>query len=76
MSKEKRWTQQVAGKSLRLGMNLTGSVEPLNFVNKFNLEAVNSFCAARAGQPTAAFDPWQGQFGLKLSLVGRFAGSP
>jgi len=47
-------------------MSLSGSVDFLNFVNKFNVEAVNSFFA-QAGQPTAAFDPRQVQLGLKLS---------
>lgn len=47
-------------------LSLSGSVDFLNFVNKFNVEAVNSFFA-QAGQPTAAFDPRQVQIGLKLS---------
>ncbi|MGA2858758.1 MAG: hypothetical protein ABSE40_17955 [Candidatus Sulfotelmatobacter sp.] len=47
-------------------LNLLGSVDFLNFVNKFDVEAVNSFFA-QAGQPTAAFDPRQVQLGLKLS---------
>lgn len=47
-------------------MHLSGSVDVLNFVNKFDVEAVNSFFA-QAGQPTAAFDPQQVQLGLKLS---------
>jgi hypothetical protein len=47
-------------------MNLTGTMDILNFVNKFNTEAVNTFFA-QAGQPTAAFDPRQLQFGLKLN---------
>jgi carboxypeptidase family protein/TonB-dependent receptor-like protein len=47
-------------------MNLSGSVDLLNFVNKFNVEAVNSYFA-QAGRATAAFDPRQVQLGLKLS---------
>jgi hypothetical protein len=55
-------------RSVNLGerMHLSGSVDFLNFVNKFNVEAVNTFYA-QAGQPTAAFDPRQVQLGLKLS---------
>ena len=55
-------------RSINLGerMHLAGSVDILNFVNKFNVEAVNTFFA-QAGQPTAAFDPRQVQLGLKLS---------
>ena len=47
-------------------MNLTGTMDVLNFVNKFNTEAVNTFFT-QAGRPTAAFDPRQIQFGLKLT---------
>ena len=47
-------------------LHLSGSVDILNFVNRFNVEAVNTFYA-QAGQPTAAFDPRQVQLGLKLS---------
>jgi hypothetical protein len=36
-----------------------------NLVNKFNVEAVNTFFT-QAGQPTAAYDPRQFQLGLKL----------
>ncbi|HYA47956.1 MAG TPA: TonB-dependent receptor [archaeon] len=55
-------------RSLKVGerMHLSGSVDVLNFVNKFNVEAVNTFFA-QAGRPTAAFDPRQVQLGLKLS---------
>ncbi len=37
-----------------------------NIVNKFNVQAVNTFFT-QAGQPTAAYDPRQIQLGLKLS---------
>jgi hypothetical protein len=47
-------------------MHLSGSVDILNFVNKFNVQAVNTYFT-QAGQPTAAFDPRQIQFGLRLS---------
>ena len=47
-------------------IHLLGSVDLLNFVNKFNVEAVNTFYT-QAGQPTAAFDPRQVQLGMKLS---------
>lgn len=55
-------------RNINLGerFHLIGSVDLLNFVNKFNVEAVNNFYA-QAGQPTAAFDPRQVQLGLKLS---------
>ena len=55
-------------RSVNLGerIHLSGSVDILNFVNKFNVQAVNTFYA-QAGQPTAAFDPRQVQLGLKLS---------
>jgi len=46
--------------------HLSASMDVLNFVNKFNVQAVNTFFA-QAGQPTAAFDPRQVQLGLKLS---------
>jgi hypothetical protein len=55
-------------RSIRIGerMHLAGSVDILNFVNKFNVQAVNTYFA-QAGRPTAAFDPRQVQLGLKLS---------
>jgi hypothetical protein len=46
-------------------MNLTGSVDMFNLINKFNVQAVNTFFT-EAGQPTAAYDPRQFQLGLKL----------
>jgi carboxypeptidase family protein len=55
-------------RSIRIGerMHLAGSVDILNFVNKFNVQAVKTYFA-QAGRPTAAFDPRQVQLGLKLS---------
>jgi hypothetical protein len=47
-------------------MLLTGSADMFNVINKFHVEAVNSFFT-QAGQPTAAYDPRQVQLGLKLS---------
>ncbi|HME35801.1 MAG TPA: TonB-dependent receptor [Candidatus Sulfotelmatobacter sp.] len=46
-------------------MHLSGSVDMFNLVNKFNVEAVNTFFT-QAGRPTAAYDPRQFQLGLKL----------
>ena len=46
-------------------MHLSGSVDMFNLVNKFNVQAVNTFFT-QAGQPTAAYDPRQFQLGLKL----------
>ena len=55
-------------RALALGerMHLSGSIDVFNVVNKFNVQAVNTFFT-QAGQPTAAFDPRQIQLGLKLS---------
>ncbi|MFZ0958485.1 MAG: carboxypeptidase regulatory-like domain-containing protein, partial [Candidatus Sulfotelmatobacter sp.] len=47
-------------------LHVTGSVDMFNVVNKFNVQAVNTFFT-QAGQPTAAYDPRQAQLGLKLS---------
>ena len=46
-------------------MQLSGSVDMFNLINKFNVQAVNSFFT-QAGQPTAAYDPRQFQLGLRL----------
>jgi hypothetical protein len=46
-------------------MQLIGSVDMFNLVNKFNVQAVNTFFT-QAGQPTAAYDRRQSQVGLKL----------
>ncbi|HSM88303.1 MAG TPA: TonB-dependent receptor [Candidatus Limnocylindrales bacterium] len=45
---------------------LEGSMDAFNFINRFNVADVNSLYT-EAGQSTAAFDPRQLQFGLKLS---------
>jgi len=74
LSRNAGWMPMTVFDDLRLSrminvgerMHLSGSVDILNFVNKFNVEAVNSYFA-QAGQPTAAFDPRQVQLGLKLS---------
>ena len=47
-------------------MNLTGSVDMFNLINKFNVQAVNTFFT-EAGQPTSAYDPRQFQLGLRVS---------
>jgi len=50
-------------------LNLDGIVDMFNLVNKFNVSDVNPLYNAPAGvgQPTAAYDPRQFQFALKLS---------
>jgi hypothetical protein len=47
-------------------MKLEGLVDMFNFVNRFNVADVNTLYT-NAGTPTAAFDPRQFQFGLRLS---------
>lgn len=47
-------------------IKLEGSMDVFNFVNRFNVADVNSLYT-EAGQATAAFDPRQFQFGMKLS---------
>ncbi len=47
-------------------IKLEGSMDAFNFINRFNVGDVNPLYTA-AGTPTAAFDPRQFQFGLKLS---------
>jgi Carboxypeptidase regulatory-like domain/TonB dependent receptor len=47
-------------------IKLEGSMDVFNFVNRFNVADVNSLYT-EAGQATAAFDPRQLQFGMKLS---------
>ncbi|PYY24534.1 MAG: hypothetical protein DMG62_02935 [Acidobacteria bacterium] len=46
---------------------LEGTVDMFNLINKFNVADVNILWS-NAGQPTAAFDPRQFQFGLKLTF--------
>jgi hypothetical protein len=47
-------------------INLEGTVDIFNIANKFNVADVNQLFT-NAGQPTAAYDPRQFQFGLKVS---------
>jgi hypothetical protein len=47
-------------------IKLEGSMDVFNFINRFNVADVNSLYT-EAGQATAAFDPRQFQFGMKLS---------
>jgi hypothetical protein len=47
-------------------LKLEGSMDVFNFINRFNVADVNSLYT-EAGQSTAAFDPRQFQFGMKLS---------
>jgi Carboxypeptidase regulatory-like domain/TonB dependent receptor-like, beta-barrel len=62
------FTDMRIAKFIRLGerMKLEGSVDAFNFINRFNVADVNSLYT-EAGQPTAAFDPRQFQFGLRVS---------
>jgi hypothetical protein len=62
------FTDMRVAKTLSLGerMKLQGSVDAFNFINRFNVADVNSLYT-EAGQPTAAFDPRQLQFGLRVS---------
>jgi hypothetical protein len=51
-------------------LSLDAMVDAFNFINKFNVADVNPLCSSNrciAGQPTAAFDPRQFQFALRLS---------
>ena len=47
-------------------LRLTANMDMFNFINKFNVQAVNTLYT-QAGTPTAAFDPRQLQLGLKVS---------
>jgi hypothetical protein len=47
-------------------VNLEGLVDMFNLINRFNVADVNTLYTL-AGVPTAAFDPRQFQFGLRLS---------
>ncbi|MGC2695339.1 MAG: TonB-dependent receptor [Candidatus Angelobacter sp.] len=47
-------------------VKLQGIVDAFNFINRFNVADVNTLYTS-AGTPTAAFDPRQFQFGLRLS---------
>ena len=46
-------------------MKLEGMVDMFNLINRFNVADVNPLYT-QAGQPTAAYDPRQFQFGLRL----------
>ena len=62
------FTDMRFAKTISLGerVKLQGSMDMFNFINRFNVADVNSLYT-NAGQPTAAFDPRQFQFGAKLS---------
>ena len=62
------FTDMRVAKFIKFGerMKLEGSVDAFNFINRFNVADVNSLYT-EAGQPTAAFDPRQFQFGLRVS---------
>ena len=62
------FTDMRIAKFIKFGerMKLEGSVDAFNFINRFNVADVNSLYT-EAGQPTAAFDPRQFQFGLRMS---------
>jgi Carboxypeptidase regulatory-like domain/TonB dependent receptor-like, beta-barrel len=47
-------------------VKLEGIVDAFNFINRFNVADVNTLYT-EAGTPTAAFDPRQFQFGLRLT---------
>jgi hypothetical protein len=49
-------------------VSLDGIVDMFNLVNKFNVADVNPLWNNPAGTPTAAYDPRQFQFALKLSF--------
>ena len=56
--------------SLTERVKLQGIVDIFNIANKFNVADVSPLCSSTsctAGQPTAAYDPRQVQFGLKLT---------
>jgi hypothetical protein len=53
--------------SLTEKFKLDGTVDMFNLINKFNVADVNPLYT-EAGTPTAAFDPRQFQFALKLSF--------
>ena len=46
-------------------VNLQGIMDLFNIVNRYNVAAVNPLFTV-AGQPTAAYDPRQFQFALKV----------
>lgn len=62
------FTDMRFAKTIKFGerVKLEGIMDMFNFINRFNVADVNSLYT-EAGQPTAAFDPRQFQFGLRLS---------
>jgi hypothetical protein len=62
------FTDMRVAKSIGLGerVRMEGTVDMFNFINRFNVADVNTLYT-EAGTPTAAFDPRQIQFGLRLS---------
>jgi carboxypeptidase family protein/TonB-dependent receptor-like protein len=62
------FTDMRFAKTMRFGerLKLEGIADVFNFINRFNVADVNSLYT-EAGQPTAAYDPRQFQFGLRLS---------
>jgi len=62
------FTDMRFAKTIKFGerMKLEGIADVFNFINRFNVADVNSLYT-EAGQPTAAYDPRQFQFGLRLS---------
>jgi hypothetical protein len=62
------FTDMRLAKSIGLGerVRMEGIVDMFNFINRFNVADVNPLYTD-AGTPTAAFDPRQFQFGMRLS---------
>ena len=62
------FTDMRFAKTIKFGerIKLEGIMDMFNFVNRFNVADVNSLYT-EAGQATAAYDPRQFQFGLRLS---------
>jgi len=62
------FTDMRFAKTIKFGdrIKLEGIMDAFNFINRFNVADVNSLYN-EAGQATAAFDPRQFQFGLRLS---------
>lgn len=62
------FTDMRIAKTIKFGerIKLEGIADAFNFINRFNVADVNSLYN-EAGQPTAAYDPRQFQFGLRLS---------
>ncbi|HEY2116794.1 MAG TPA: TonB-dependent receptor [Candidatus Angelobacter sp.] len=62
------FTDMRVGKTIKFSerVRLEGMVDMFNLINRFNVADVNTLYS-QAGAPTAAFDPRQFQFGLRLS---------